>query len=161
MSSESSSNILTTKSDLIKHLIFLGQLGSTETALFHQKVAEKMGSDITATKAVSTLMQEGPQTPGYLAKRLHLTTGAVTAVIDRLEKSGAVKRTKDPKDRRKIIVKVVPEKIKKHGAFYSSMSDASKKFWQGYTVNELEFLVDYEQKIIEMTKNEIAKLNDI
>src|SRR5437762_11365669 len=86
---------------LMGQMQFLGQRASTETALFHQAAAAKWGLGITDTKTISVLLQEGPMTAGQLGRRLSLTTGAVTNVIDRLERRGMVRRTSDAKDRRR------------------------------------------------------------
>ena len=143
---------------LIDRLQFLGQMSSTETALFHHAAAEKNGITITDMKTVSTLMQEGPMTAGQIAKRLSLTTGAVTSLIDRLETSGIVKRHADPSDRRKVVIKPVPAKLKKTGQVYDSIGRTFSKLLEQYSTKELEFLVDYYQASIELTKAEIAKI---
>jgi DNA-binding MarR family transcriptional regulator len=140
-------------------LQFLGQMGSTETALFHQMAAAKNGLSITDSKTISTLMQEGPMTAGQLAKRLYLTTGAVTSVIDRLEKAGCAKRAADPNDRRVVIVKANLPKLLKMGKIYNSMGDAFQELLNGYTLEQLEFLVEHYKHSIELTKQEISKLN--
>ena len=57
-------------------------------------------------------MQTGPITAGELAERTGLTTGAITGVIDRLEKAGFVRRVKDPDDRRRVIIEPLAERIK-------------------------------------------------
>jgi hypothetical protein len=50
------------------------------------------------------LQLDGPATPGWLAEKTGLTTGAVTGMIDRLERAGYVTRVPDPNDRRRVIV---------------------------------------------------------
>ena len=139
-------------------LQFLGQMLSTETALFHHTVATKYGFTVTDMKTVSTIMQEGPMTAGQLAERLSLTTGAVTSVIDRLEKRGIVYRSADPNDRRKVIVKIDVQKMRHSlGTEYLSVGEAFKNLCKNYTTEQLEFLVDYYKISIELTKKEIAK----
>src|SRR5271155_5123972 len=88
---------------LSEQLQFLGQMASTETAFFHHAAAAKNGLTITDSKTISALMQEGPMTAGQLAIRLNLTTGAITSVIDRLEKANLAVRVADPADRRKVV----------------------------------------------------------
>ena len=51
------------------------------------------------------LQLNGPATPGWLAEMTGLTTGAITGMIDRLERAGYVHREPDPEDRRRVIVK--------------------------------------------------------
>src|SRR5438093_11307556 len=85
---------------------FLGQMASTETALFHDAAAAKLGLGIKDTESISVLLQEGAMTAGQLGRRLSLTSGALTNVIDRLQRRGIVQRASDAKDRRKVIVTV-------------------------------------------------------
>jgi len=150
------------RKQLIDELGFLGQMASTETALFHQAAAAKYGSSITDMKTVSTLMQEGPMTAGQIAKRLSLTTGAVTNVIDRLERRGVVERKPDASDRRKVIVTInaSDDMFRSRENIYQSIGNAFAELLENYSVEQLEFLVQYYKASIELTKQEIAKLAD-
>lgn len=143
---------------LIDRLQFLGQTASTETALFHQAAAATYGLGITDMKALSALLQEGPMTAGQLAKRLSLTTGAVTNVIDRLQRQDLVKRVSDTEDRRKVIVTVNQKKLATGDNVYLSMGEAFTKLLGTYSTEQLEFLAQFYQASIELTKREIAKL---
>ncbi len=137
---------------------FLGQTASTETALFHQAAAAQYGIGITDLKTISTLQQEGPMTAGQIAKRLSLTGGAVTNIIDRLEKGGFVKRAPDAHDRRKVIVVLNLNALQKGAKAYQSMGNAFEKLFATYSTRELELLVGFYQRSIEITKAEISKL---
>lgn len=143
---------------LAGELQFLGQMASTETALFHQAAAAKYGLGITDMKTLSALQQEGAMTAGQLALRLSLTTGAVTNVIDRLERQDFVKRVPDPHDRRKVIVTINESKLATGENVYLSMGEAFYRLFETYTTEQLEFLVQFYRASIEMTKQEIEKL---
>jgi DNA-binding MarR family transcriptional regulator len=158
-SSQFTAQELEQRKALMEQMQFLGQMASTETALFHQTAAAKNGFGITDMKTISTLMQEGSMTAGQIAKRLSLTTGAVTSVIDRLEKAKMVKRYPDVHDRRKVVVRVNKEKIERLGKVYDSIGEVFAKVLERYSTKELEFLVEYYKLSIELTKSEIAKLN--
>src|SRR5579863_9203972 len=77
---------------------------TTVTILFHQAVADHLGMLVTDHKCADILLRAGPITAGELAERTGLTTGAITGVIDRLEKAGFARRAKDPNDRRRVII---------------------------------------------------------
>ena len=62
----------------------------------------------TDFECLDVLDWSGPIAAGDLARRVGLTSGAVTGVIDRLERSGWVRRTSDPTDRRRVIVEILP-----------------------------------------------------
>jgi DNA-binding MarR family transcriptional regulator len=160
MANTSSGKVKSNRENLKDQMQFLGQMLSTETALFHSTAAEKNGLTITDMKTISTLMQEGPKTAGEIAERLSLTTGAVTSLIDRLEKVGVVERTSDLKDRRKVIVKIIPEKIGKTGHVYQSMGHSFDAMLEKYTTDQIEFLVRYYKDAVELTKKEIVKLKE-
>ena len=143
---------------LYAQLQILGEVASTETALFHQAAAAKYGLGITDMKALGALLQEGPMTAGQIAKRLSLTSGAVTNLIDRLERRNFVRRAPDPNDRRKVIVIANQEMLASGENVYLSMGEAFYRLYETYTTEQLEFLVQYHKASIELNKQEIAKL---
>jgi DNA-binding MarR family transcriptional regulator len=92
---------------------------------------------------VDFLNMEGRMTAGRLAELTGLTTGAITGVIDRMEKVGLVRRERDPDDRRKVYVAIVPEALAKVGRFYEPLQKAVTKDWEGYTDAELKLLLRF------------------
>jgi len=88
----------------------LGRQFSDATILMHEAIARSAGLSGTDHKYLSILIQRGEMTAGELAQATGLTTGAITGVVDRLEKTGLVSRQFDPKDRRKVLL--VPDRDK-------------------------------------------------
>ncbi len=146
------------REEVAARLQILGQEFSTENALFHQAAAASYGLSITDMKTLSALLLEGPMTAGQVAKRLSLTTGAVTSVIDRLERQDLVRRLPDAHDRRKVIVAVNQERLDNTNNVYRSIGEAFDRLHATYTVEQLEFLAQYHQAAIELTRHEIADL---
>ena len=73
--------------------------------LVQEAVARRAGLNPTDLAALEVLLRDGPTTPGELAGRVGVTAGgAVTALIDRLQKAGLATRRRHPKDRRKVVV---------------------------------------------------------
>ena len=72
--------------------------------LFHLAAADAVGLGATDYQASSILDLDGPMTAGQLASRLGLSTGATTRLIDRMERSGYLRRTRDATDRRRVLV---------------------------------------------------------
>jgi hypothetical protein len=68
-------------------------------------VARKLDAGATEFKAMDHLHAAGELTPGQLCDRLALTSGAVTGLIDRLERSGWVVRAPHATDRRSVVVR--------------------------------------------------------
>ena len=69
---------------------------------FDEAAAIYLGVNRTDMRCLDVLLEQGQATPGYLADALGLTTGSITAMLDRLEKLGYVERRPDPGDRRRI-----------------------------------------------------------
>ncbi len=72
-----------------------------------------------------------------------LTTGAITGVVDRLEKAGFVHRERDIDDRRKVFIAPIPENIAKFGKLYEHMQRAMLKDWEVYSDAELRLLLRF------------------
>ena len=120
----------------------LGRQFSDATILMHEAIANKAGLTGTDHKYLGYLTRHGPMTAGELAKYTGLTTGAVTGLIDRLEKKNLVKREFDPADRRKIII--VPNKentTKLLGAIFKEL--------QNKIVAHISTIPDHEKIVIE------------
>jgi DNA-binding MarR family transcriptional regulator len=133
---------------------------STETIMFHQNVADVLGLHITDHKCLDLIRQYGAMPAGRLAELTGLTTGAVTGIIDRLEKVGYVRRTNDPKDRRRTIIELVRNKKweRKIEAIFIPFHERMHKLLSSYSDSELAFLLDVLTKSIELTREESKKL---
>lgn len=99
------------REELIKNLNTQLRYVTANSVIFSQAIADAVGIHPTDNECLDYLMLNGPATAGQLARLTGLTTGAITAVIDRLEKTGFVKREPHPEDRRKVIVVPNTDKI--------------------------------------------------
>ena len=77
-------------------------------ALYRRTVAEKLGLNMAEMEGLSLLFQTGQSSPSELAAHTGLTSGATTAMLDRLERSGLIQRLPNPNDRRGTLI--VPDK---------------------------------------------------
>jgi DNA-binding MarR family transcriptional regulator len=77
------------------------------TERFDARVAARLEVDRTALRAINA-MEAGPVTPSDLARDLSLTSGSVTALIDRLDRAGHLLRVADGGDRRRRAVALAP-----------------------------------------------------
>src|ERR1700746_2718154 len=108
--------------------------------IFAAAVAERAGISSSDMDCMDFLNLEGRMTAGRLAELTGLTTGAITGVVDRLEKAGFVRRERDESDRRKVFIAPVPERVMEIGRFYQLMQRAMEKQADGYTDGELKLL---------------------
>ena len=112
-------------------------------AIFSQAVADYAGISSSDLECLDFLNLEGRATAGRLAEVTGLTTGAITGVIDRLEKAGFVKRERDEQDRRKVFIVLIPQNIARIGALYMHMQQAMLKNWESYSDDELRLLLRF------------------
>lgn len=133
---------------------------STETIMFHQAVADVLGLHITDHKSLELIHRFGAMPAGRLGELTGLTTGSVTGMIDRLEKAGYVRRTNDPKDRRRTII--MPTKNKKLERkielIFTHLHERMYKLMSSYSDSELVFLLDATTKFEELTHEESKSL---
>lgn len=112
--------------------------------LFQDAVARSIGLNATDLQALGLLLREGPATPGELAARTGLTAGgAITAMVDRLERGGYVTRTRDAADRRRVIVTAVPQALGgKLGDVYERVAERWNQYLETLDDEQLEFAND-------------------
>jgi DNA-binding MarR family transcriptional regulator len=120
----------------------------TARVIVHSLLAsEALGLAPTDLVGMCLLQLHGPVTPGWLAEMTGLSTGAVTGLVDRLERAGYVTRAQDPHDRRRVIVapdlRSFARDIEQH---MPSRAPASLEFLRGYSAAQLRtvglFLAD-------------------
>lgn len=135
---------------------------STWTVIFHQAQAARLGLNPTDLKATGLLQETGPITAGEMAELMALTTGAVTGVIDRLEKARIVERVKDPSDRRRVVVQVTrdPNRLEEIGAMYESLGSASIAMLGRFSDEQLETILEFITVGTQVMKEQTAKLRD-
>jgi DNA-binding MarR family transcriptional regulator len=83
-------------------------LGSA-VSLFHKQSAADRGLTLTDLEAVDILSREGTVCASDLAEQCGLTRGAITGMLDRLERAGVSRRTRDETDGRRLVISAVEE----------------------------------------------------
>ena len=122
-------------------------------------VARRLGINRTDHQCMDILDQNrGLQTAGDLARATGLTTGAVTAVIDRLERAGLARRTRDDVDRRRVLVELTLHERERVAELYQPLIEATEKEMQRYSVEELEVIRDYLQRARRLVEEHAAEI---
>jgi DNA-binding MarR family transcriptional regulator len=111
--------------------------------IFGQTVASRVGISSSDLECLDFLNIEGRVTAGRLAELTGLTTGAITGVVDRLEKAGLVRRERDEEDRRKVFIAIVPENVAKVGRFYEHLQRGMLELWETYSDAELKLMLRF------------------
>lgn len=146
--------------DLLNRLWNLGRQMSTQTVFLHQAIAQSFGLNATDTKCMDLIMQGpgGKVTAGWLSEMSGLTTGAITHILDRLEKRGFVERLRDTQDRRKVLVRVRPASIEPLVPRYEAVGKAYMDLVEQYNDKDLQLICEYLEKTSEMSKRELARV---
>ena len=85
-------------------------------------ISEHLGIHRNDLRALN-LLEEGPLSPRIIGDRIGLTSGSVTALLDRLEKAGFVERRPSKTDRRSIEVEITPRRHAEIGLLYRQCAD--------------------------------------
>ena len=142
------SNKQVNRREIITKITSLLHEQSTQIILFHTVIAEELGLNVTDLKALDLLIKSGKMSAGQLADRTGLTTGAITGVIDRLERADFALRVPDPSDRRRIFVEPAPDAYEKMYPVFAPMRKHTKAFLEKYKDAELEVIVDFMLEFI-------------
>jgi DNA-binding MarR family transcriptional regulator len=127
--------------------------------LLGQAAADRIGLNATDLNCLNILSFSGEMTAGELARATGLTTASITGVADRLEEAGYVRRERDQKDRRRVVIRLVLER---------ALQDVAPVFlplvlgWQGvvtqYTDDELRLIVEFYGQMEDVIRAHIARL---
>ncbi|MBF6328335.1 MarR family transcriptional regulator [Nocardia transvalensis] len=117
---------------------------ATRTVLFHSAVASRLGLTVTDLSCLNLLSMDGPQTPGQLARRIGITRGgAVTAMVDRLEKAGYVRRDRDPADRRRVLIALTDTVVQRVTPLFADLGRAIAEQLADYHDHDLTALLGF------------------
>jgi DNA-binding MarR family transcriptional regulator len=145
---------------LLQKLSDLGRALSTQTVFLHQAIAQTFGLNATDTKCVDLILTHPgePITAGWLSAATGLTTGAVTHILDRLEKRKVIERVRDTRDRRKVFIKVRPESLAPVAPRYEAIGKAFTEVMEHYSDKDLQLICDYMERNLEISRRELSKL---
>jgi DNA-binding MarR family transcriptional regulator len=133
---------------------------SGQGVIFGQAVANRAGISSSDLECMDFLVMEGRVTAGRLAELTGLTTGAITGVVDRLEKAGFVKRERDESDRRKVFITTIPANTAKIGTLYEKLQRAVMKDWMSYSDEELLLLLRFAEQSYETLRAATSELKE-
>jgi DNA-binding MarR family transcriptional regulator len=128
---------------------------------FDQAIADRLGMNRTDMRCVDLIDQAGGMTAGELARAAGLTTGAVTAVIDRLERVGMARRVADPADRRRVRIEVTPKLWELTGPLMSPFIGESQAILDDYSTEELERFSEFLRRVIAVQAKHTERIREM
>jgi DNA-binding MarR family transcriptional regulator len=137
----------------------VGREIGARTILFHQAIANMVGVSITDMKCLDYVDRGGDVTAGDLARLTGLTTGAITAAIDRLEKAGLARRERSETDRRKVLIRIAASPAtEKIGPIYDELGKEVSGLATRYSTRELETIKDFCDRTIAIMRRQTEKV---
>jgi DNA-binding MarR family transcriptional regulator len=128
--------------------------------LFGEAVARRLGIAHADLECLDMIFVRGRVTAGEIAAASGLTTGAVTGLLDRLERAKLVRRERDAGDRRKVYVTVLPAALKAARTYYGSFENEMKLLIESYTEDQLALLIDFFSRSRKIILREIQKVEE-
>jgi DNA-binding MarR family transcriptional regulator len=130
-----------------------------QLALFRSAMNERAGLNATDMECLRILFLKGISTPSELSKLTRLTSGATTAMLDRLEQAGLIERRPNPDDRRGTLIVPAKSSREKAAAWFESAMKAQDELISSYPDDELEIIVDAFERFTKLWEQEREKIS--
>ena len=129
--------------------------------LVSQAAADQIGINATDLNCLNILSFSGHMTAGELARATGLTTASITGVADRLEEAGFVRRERDARDRRRVVIRLVRERaLSDIAPVFLPMVRALQDVAGRYTDDELQLIVGFYGRMEQVFRDHLARLRD-
>ena len=150
------------KKELVGELISEFRAAGNQDSAFDNVAAERLGVNRTDLHCLNIIQNAGGLTAGALAAEAGLTTGAVTGVIDRLERAGFARRITDPEDRRRVKVEVTPEFYKRADKIWGPMAtDWEASLSSRFTAEQLEQAIEFLRTTTEVGRKHLERIRKL
>lgn len=122
----------------------MDQLIATHLVGQHE-IAQQVDLNVTDLTCFAFVIEAGENllTAGELAERVHVTTGAMTGILNRLERADYITRRPDPTDRRRVRVAARPEAMARLREIYDPYYARITELFADYTPEEIAVLNDW------------------
>jgi DNA-binding MarR family transcriptional regulator len=149
------------KSELVYALIREFRVSGNQDDAFDSLAAERLGVSETDLRCLNIIENNGGLSAGELAVQAGLTAGAVTGVIDRLEKAGYARRVSDATDRRRVRVEVTPAFYRSAERIWGPMAaDWHSTLAKRFTIGELERITAFLRITNEVGRRHLNRLRE-
>lgn len=131
------------KARLIAEILQALRTTDAEMDRIEEHAAQALGVHRTDLRCMEILSRGRPLTAGEVAAATGLTSGAATALLDRLESRGYVRRVRDKRDRRKILIEVTPAARGKVAPVFARLMASAQDTFALFTRDELETVLKF------------------
>jgi DNA-binding MarR family transcriptional regulator len=149
---------ISTKTELKKRALMAVRDYGVHLTLFRNAMSEWAGLNVTDMECLRLLFLKGIATPSELARYTGLTSGATTAMLDRLEKAGLIARRPNPNDRRGTLIAPAESSSERAASWFESARKAQEELISSYSESELEIIVDVFERFAKLWDDERNKV---
>jgi DNA-binding MarR family transcriptional regulator len=149
-----------TKRELVHELVAATRASQVATDKMDDAGSRALGVNRTDGRCLDVIQQTGRISAGELAERAGLTSGSVTAVIDRLEAKGFVRRVADPDDRRKVLLEVTDEMQHRALELWGPLAHRGIPHLEKLSASEIELLIRYMRFATELNETRAAEIRE-
>lgn len=151
-----------TDKKLFEAMIRSVQRSGTLNVIHTNAVANRIGLSATEFEAHDIITHKQPVSAGDLSKYCGVTTGAITGIVDRLERACFVKRVNDPADRRRIFIEPIdnPDQMIKVRDLYKPLSEGFRTVLDEYSEDEIRTYIEINDKLSAVTEKATAQLRE-
>jgi DNA-binding MarR family transcriptional regulator len=148
------------RAELSAAVLAAGRSLGNSSSMLLTACADRLGLHSTDWGCVLLLNEAEPQplSAGQLAELTGLTTGAVTGMLDRLEAAGFVRRERDPGDRRRVIVRLVPEAIARVRPLFNGLVADMQALHADYSDDELALFAEMLARSSEVLRTHARRI---
>lgn len=147
------------RNQIVKEMDLRLRAFTTSAVLAANSIAQQVGMGMNELKCAEFLVRMGPMSAGKLAELAGLTTGAITGIVDRLEKAGWAKRVADPNDRRRVIIHPGPQETETVDGLYSAYMDSLTNLLARYSDDELVLMTEFIDSLTKLNNEQASRLN--
>ena len=126
--------------------------------ILDQAVADHLGINRTDMRCLDIIERCGRVAAGRLASESGLSTGAVTTVIDRLERAELAQRVADPADRRRVLVELTEQARAETAELYAPLGDALRVQREGLEADDALVVRDFLREARRLTEAHAVRM---
>jgi DNA-binding MarR family transcriptional regulator len=129
------------------------------SVVFRNAISRRLGLNATDFECLSLISINGISTPKKLASHTGLSTGSTTALLDRLERAGFIRRKPNPQDRRGVIIELSEQWQQKAGPLVAGVQQAHRTLIAHYSDDELKTIADFLNGFTANVRDHTEQLN--
>jgi len=125
----------------------------TDQDIFDDLAAIYAGLNRTDTRVIDLVERAGRLTAGEIAIAARLSSGAVTALIDRLEEQDLVRRVRDPSDRRRVLVEITEKVAERMAPVFGPVAEEGYRNLKQWSDEDIETVM----RFVRMSREFLAR----